>query len=301
MRTSSSVIDVAVVLNPGSGAKADEAARRQEIIELFAARGRTATIFGATPEAPVDAQARKAVAAGCRLAVATGGDGTVNAVAGAVVGRDIPLAVLPTGTLNHFAKDVGIPLALPEAVQVACEGTVRVVDTGEVNGRLFLNNSSIGVYPRIVELRNRYGGRGAAKWMAALWASLVVLRRRPFLAVRIRVGDETVVRRTPFVFVGNNEYRMIGLSAGSRESLTDGQLAVYLMRGSHRSKVLGLAVRVLFRGAQRVDELELLKVADAAIETRRHRLQVSLDGEVALLQSPLAYRIRPAALRVMAP
>lgn len=301
MPTSSSVIDVAVVLNPGSGAKADEAARRKEILELFAARGRTATIFGATPDAPVDAQARKAVDAGCQLAVAAGGDGTVNAVAGAVVGRDVPLAVLPTGTLNHFAKDVGIPLELPEAVRVACEGMVRVVDAGEVNGRLFLNNSSIGVYPRIVELRNRYGGRGPAKWVAALWASLVVLRRRPFLGVRIRVGDETVVRRTPFVFVGNNEYRMIGLGAGSRESLTDGMLAVYVMRGSHRSKVLGLALRVLFRGAHRVDELELLKVAEADIETRRRRLQVALDGEVAVLESPLSYRARPAALQVMTP
>jgi diacylglycerol kinase family enzyme len=299
--SSSSVIDIAVVLNPGSGADADEAARRQEIVEQFASRGRTATIFGATPEAPVDAQARAAVAAGGRVIVAVGGDGTVNAVAAAVVDRDIPLGVVPTGTLNHFAKDMGIPLELPEAVGVACEGAVRRVDVGEVNGRIFLNNSSIGVYPRIVELRNRHGGRGAAKWIAALWATLAVLRRRPFVGVRIRTDDEVVVRRTPFVFVGNNEYKMVGLSAGSRDSLSDGLLAVYLMRGSHRSGVLGLAWRVLWRGVDGVDELELLKVTNAEIETRRHRLQVSLDGEVAVLESPLAYRIRPAALGVLAP
>jgi diacylglycerol kinase family enzyme len=109
------------------------------------------------------------------------------------------------------------------------------------------------------------------------------------------------VRRTPFVFVGNNEYKMVGLSAGSRDSLSDGLLAVYLMRGSHRSGVLGLAWRVLWRGVDEVDELELLKVTDAEIETRRHRLQVSLDGEVVVLESPLAYRVRPAALGVLAP
>jgi diacylglycerol kinase family enzyme len=222
-------------------------------------------------------------------------------VAAAVVDRDIPLAVVPTGTLNHFAKDMGIPLELPEAVRVACEGAVRRVDVGEVNQRIFLNNSSIGVYPRIVELRNRHGGRGAAKWIAALWATLAVLRRRPFVGVRIRTDDEVVVRRTPFVFVGNNEYKMVGLSAGSRDSLSDGLLAVYLMRGSHRSGVLGLAWRVLWRGVDEVDELELLKVTDAEIETRRHRLQVSLDGEVVVLESPLAYRVRPAALGVLAP
>jgi diacylglycerol kinase family enzyme len=170
-----------------------------------------------------------------------------------------------------------------------------------VNKRIFLNNSSIGVYPRIVELRNRHGGRGAAKWIAALWATLAVLRRRPFVGVRIRTDDEVVVRRTPFVFVGNNEYKMVGLSAGSRDSLSDGLLAVYLMRGSHRSGVLGLAWRVLWRGVDEVDELELLKVTDAEIETRRHRLQVSLDGEVVVLESPLAYRVRPAALGVLAP
>lgn len=301
MSTSSSVIDIAVVLNPGSGADADEAARRQEIVEQFASRGRTATIFGATPEAPVDAQARAAVDAGGRVIVAAGGDGTVNAVAAAVVGRDIPLAVLPTGTLNHFAKDMGIPLELPEAVGVACDGVVRRVDVGEVNGRIFLNNSSIGVYPRIVELRNRHGGRGAAKWIAALWATLAVLRRRPFVGVRIRTDDEVVVRRTPFVFVGNNEYKMMGLSAGSRDSLSDGFLAVYVMRGSHRSGVLGLAWRVLWRGVDGVDELELLKVTDTEIETRRRRLQVSLDGEVVVLESPLTYRVRPAALGVLTP
>ena len=301
MRNDSSVVDVAVILNPGSGAGADEDAREKEIVERFAAYGRAATIYAAREDAPIDRQAQMAVEAGCRVAVAAGGDGTVNAVAAAVVDRDIPLAVLPTGTLNHFAKDLGIPLELPEAVRIACEGAVRTVDVGEVNGRVFVNNSSLGVYPRIVELRNRYGGRGGAKWLAALWATLAVLRRRPFLGVRLRTGDEVAVRRTPFVFVGNNEYRMVGLNAASRESLTDGLLAVYVMRGSHRTGLLGLAWRLLWRGVDGVDELELLKVAAVEIETRRGRLQVSLDGEVVVLESPLAYRARPAALRVLAP
>jgi len=301
VRDGFSVIDVAVILNPSSGAESDDEAQRRDIVEQFAARGRVATILVATEEAPVDARARAAVEAGCRVAVAAGGDGTVNAVAAAVLGRGIPLAVLPTGTLNHFAKDLAIPLALQDAIRVACQGVLRAVDVGEVNGRVFLNNSSIGVYPRIVELRNRYGGRGLAKWIAALWATLAVLRRRPFLGVRISTGDEVVVRRTPFVFVGNNEYRMVGLHAASRESLAGGVLALYVMRGSRRSGLLALGWRMLWRGAEQVDELELLRVTDAEVETRRGRLQVSLDGEVVVLDSPLRYRIRPAALQVLAP
>ncbi len=295
------MIDIAVILNPGSGGGSDDDARRRQIAELFAAHGREATIFAASDANPIGHQARAAVEAGCRVAVAAGGDGTVNAVASAVLEPGIPLGVLPVGTLNHFAKDLGLPLDLPEAVRVAATGTVRRVDVGEVNGRLFLNNSSIGAYPRIVELRNRYGGKGAAKWVAALWASLTVLRRRPFLGVRIRAGEETVVRSTPFVFVGNNEYRMVGLQAASRESLTGGQLALYVMHASRRRGLLGLAWRVVWRGVEQVEELELFRVGEAVVETRRRRVRVSLDGEVVVLQTPLEYRSRPAALQVLAP
>ncbi len=293
--------DIAIILNPGSGNGSDEEARGRQLVELFASHGREATLFEASDAKPIDAQARAAVEAGCRVAVAAGGDGTVNVVASAVIEHDIPLGVLPVGTLNHFAKDVGIPLELPDAVRVIAEGSVRRVDAGEVNGRLFLNNSSIGVYPRIVELRKRYGGRGAGKWIAAVWATLAVLRRHPFVGVRIRTEEEVIVRRTPFVFVGNNEYRMEGLRAASRESLTGGQLVLYVMHATRRQGVIGLAWQVLWRGAEHVDELDLFRVAETVVETRRRRVQVSLDGEVVTLRTPLEYRIRPAALQVLAP
>jgi diacylglycerol kinase family enzyme len=294
------VIDVAVILNPASGS-AGRDATPERIVKLFAAKRRAATILAVGPGRTVADQARAAVEAGCRVAVAAGGDGTVNAVATAVLGRDIPLGVIPMGTLNHFAKDLGLPLDLAEAVRVAAQGTVRRVDVGQVNGRVFLNNSSIGVYPRVVELRRRWEASGLGKWVAALWASLVVLRRRPFMGVRIRTTDDTVVRLTPFVFVGNNEYRMMGLEAASRESLAGGRLAVYVMHASLRRSVLGLAWQVLWRGVDRVHELELFLVFEATVETRRPRLQVSLDGEVTVLASPLAYRILPLALPVMGP
>jgi diacylglycerol kinase family enzyme len=294
------VIDVAVILNPGSGS-AGRDTTPERIVELFAAEGRAATVLAAGPGRTLADQARAALEGGCRLAVAAGGDGTVNAVATALLGRDVPLGVLPMGTLNHFAKDLGLPLDLAEAVHVAARGTVRQVDVGQVNGRVFLNNSSIGVYPKVVELRSRWESTGLGKWVAALWASLVVLRRRPFMGVRIRTADETVVRLTPFVFVGNNEYRMVGLRAASREALTGGRLALYVMHASLRRSLLLLAWQVLWRGVDQVRELELFLVSEAAVETRRRHLQVSLDGEVALLASPLEYRILPLALPVMVP
>jgi diacylglycerol kinase family enzyme len=294
------VIDVAVILNPSSGS-ASRDTTPDRIVELFAAEGREATVLATGPGRTLADQARAALEAGCRIAVAAGGDGTVNAVATALLGRDVPLGVLPMGTLNHFAKDLGLPLDLAEAVHVAARGTVRRVDVGQVNGRVFLNNSSIGVYPKVVELRRRWESTGLGKWVAALWASLVVLRRRPFMGVRIRTADETVVRLTPFVFVGNNEYRMVGLQAASRESLTGGRLALYVMHASLRRSLLLLAWEVLWRGVDQVRELELFLVSEATIETRRRHLQVALDGEVIRLASPLEYRILPLALAVMRP
>lgn len=292
--------DIVVIVNRGSGSGADEAAC-DRIAELFAARGRQATIVVAGADAPVDAQARDAVADGARAVVAGGGDGTVNAVAAAAVGRAVAFGVLPLGTLNHFAKDLGLPLELEAAVDVVARGVTRQVDVGEVNGRVFLNNSSLGVYPRIVEMRNRSGATGRAKWIAALWATLAVLRRRPFLAVRIQTPDETVVRRTPFVFVGNNEYRMVGLRAGTREALTGGRLAVYVMNAPRRRSLLLLGWKVMLRGVDRVRELELLTVEEALVETRRVALRVALDGEVMVMETPLRYRILPGALRVLSP
>jgi diacylglycerol kinase family enzyme len=291
--------DLAVVLNSGAGAGNEAAPER--LAAVFADLGREATILPVRRGSAIGAQARAALETGCRVLVAAGGDGTVSAVAGALAGGEVPLGVLPLGTLNHFAKDLGLPPGLTEAADVVARGTVRPVDVGEVNGRVFLNNSSLGVYPRIVELRARYTGRGAAKWMAALWATLAVLRRRPFLGIRIRTDDEVVVRRTPFVFVGNNEYRMAGLRGASRESLTGGRLALYVMDASHRPSLLRLGWRVFRRGAEQVRELDLLHVAEAVVETRRHHLRVALDGEVVVLASPLQYRSRPGALRVMTP
>jgi len=291
---------LAVVLNATSGdGSAAKAAERLK--EIFAEAGREARIILATGGSEITAAMRRAVEEGCETLVVGGGDGTITSGASAVVGREIPLGVLPLGTLNHFAKDLGIPLDLEEAVEVVLEGVVCKVDVGEVNGRIFLNNSSLGVYPAIVRLREKYRATGGGKWIAVLWAGLTVLRRRPFMAVRIVAEGEAIIRRTPLVLVGNNEYRMSGIQAGSRESLARGQLALYVLNAERRPGLLRLALQLLLKGAERVDEVDLITVEEATVETRRSRLQVAADGEVFSLQAPLSYRIRPGALRVLVP
>jgi YegS/Rv2252/BmrU family lipid kinase len=291
---------IAVVLNAASGhGAAQKVATRLE--EIFRAAGREAHIALARNGNELRASVRRAVDAGCETLVAGGGDGTINTAASAILGREITLGVLPLGTLNHFAKDLGIPVDLEEAAKLIIEGAWCRVDVGEVNGRCFLNNSSIGVYPAIVRLRERYRSTFRGKWIAAFWAALTVIRRNPFMGVRIQVEGQAMVRRTPLVLVANNEYRTTGVHAGSRESLTRGRLALYVLNAEKRPGLLRLALQLLMEGAERVKELDLFTVEEVAVETRRRRLQVALDGEVVTLESPLDYRTRPASLRVYVP
>jgi diacylglycerol kinase family enzyme len=291
---------IAVVLNAASG-HGGGAEAADQLGKIFASAGRKADITLSHSGSELSAAAKAAVERGCSTLVAGGGDGTINTAAAAAVGRDVTLGVLPLGTLNHFAKDLGIPTELEAAAQVVLDGVIRRVDVGEVNGRVFLNNSSLGLYPAIVRLRERYQETGRGKWIAALWASLIVLRRHPFMAVRITAEDQAIVRRTPFVFVGNNEYQMAGLEAGSRETIATGRLAVYVMNAERRRGLLRLAWDVFRQGVEPVKELDLLAVEEATIETRNPRLPVALDGEVVPLHSPLHYRVRAGALRVHVP
>ena len=202
---------------------------------------------------------------------------------------------------SSFARDLGIPLGLADAIGVILAGVVTPIDVGEVNGHVFLNNSSIGVYPRVLRLRERYRQRGRSKWIAAFWAILAVLRRHSFMGVRVEADGETIVRRTPFVFVGNNAYRMEGLSAGSRDSLTDGRLVIYMMNAGGRRSLLWLAWNVLIGRTRQLTELEERSVLEAQIELCRGGIQLALDGEVIEERGPLAYRVRPGALRVFTP
>lgn len=291
---------IAIVLNDSSG-EGDCAAASQRLQEIFAAAGREARIAVVHGGDAIREAMQRAIDGRCETLVAGGGDGTINTAAQLLVGSEIRLGVLPLGTLNHFAKDLGIPLDIEEAAQVILDGAECRVDACEVNDRVFINNSSLGVYPAIVRLRERYQGSGMGKWIAALWATLAVLRRNPFLAVRIIAEGEAIVRRTPLVFVGNNEYRMVGLQAGSRESLVSGRLALYVLNAGGRVGLLKLGWQVMLKGAEQVKELDLLTVEQATVETRRQRIPVALDGEVVVLESPLEYRIRPSALRVHVP
>jgi diacylglycerol kinase family enzyme len=270
------------------------------LMQVFADHGFAARLILAGNGGEIDAAAREAVRAKPEVIVAGGGDGTINAIAAHVAGTDIALGVLPLGTLNHFAKALRLPLDPRLAAAVVGSGKTAVVDVGEVNGKIFVNNSSLGLYPRLVRRREEQQEQlGRGKWPAALWAAITLLRRHPVLDVRLTVNGQCINRRAAVVFIGNNVYSMSGLSIGERERLDCGQLSLFVTHRNGRSGLLTLAVRALFGRLRGAAGLDALVTEAVDIESRHKRLPVSIDGEVVSLDAPLSYRIRPGALTVI--
>ena len=246
--------------------------------------------------------AREALKARPAVLVAAGGDGTLSAVADVVRGTDTALGVLPCGTLNHFAKDLGIPLDPAEAARVIAAGRRKRVDVGEVNGIGFINNASLGVYPKIVRERTAQQRRfGRSKRTAMLWATLAVLDRSPLVELRLELEGRAHEFHAPFVFVGNNRYALEGFQIGTRERLDAGMLDLYTTRRSTALGLLGLALRALFGRLRQADDFLEASVRTLRVESRRAQLFVATDGELRLMQTPLEFRIRPRELQVIVP
>lgn len=292
---------IPVIINSTAGTGRAEA-ECERLRQAFADVGLEADIMAAQSGADLVEITRRAAERKPAIIAAGGGDGTINAVASVVAGTDIALGVLPLGTLNHFAKDLQIPLTLEDAARTIAEGHIARVDVGEVNGRIFINNSSLGLYPQIVrhrETQQRRLGRG--KWAALAWASLTAVRRSPFMNVRLHVDDVEHRYTTTFVFIGNNEYVMEGFNIGQRTRIDGAQLSVYVSHRRGRGGLLVLALRALFGRLQQADDFQALTAQTLDVETRRPRLHVATDGEVNVMDTPLSYRIRPGDLRVVVP
>ena len=232
-----------------------------------------------------------------------GGDGTISAAASAVVGTETVLGVLPLGTLNHFARDLGSPADLDEAAKLIASGKHRRVDVAEMNDRIFINNSAIGLYPLMVVDRDQQRKRlGRSKRLAMVVASMRTLLRFNHQRLTLIVNDEKKGRiDTPLLFVGNNDYRIDIGAPGERESLDDGRLSVFVMRKKTRRGLIAASIRALFDRSRADDMVMLEDVERLRVDSHRSELPVSLDGEVVRAKPPLDYRIRKEALRVIAP
>ena len=280
------------------GAERTKLARRIE--ELFRKRGARARILSLGPKGRVP---RVSAVSKHRIVVAAGGDGTVATVAAKLARTKRTLGVLPLGTFNHFAKDVGIPLDLEGAVDVILAGRARRIDVAQVNGRVFLNNSSVGAYPEIVRRREKEREElGLGKLPAFALATARILQRPPLLDIELRVKGGATTRRTPGVFFGNNVYAMEGRKIGTRERLDAGRLSIFLVHATGTAGLLRVMGRALLGQLHYDPEFESVEVRRATLSVpRRRRLPVAWDGEISWMKTPLRYRILPLALSVLSP
>jgi diacylglycerol kinase family enzyme len=291
---------VLVVENMRSGT-AGEAEGHQRLRDAFRVAGIAAEFVPASTGAEISRVVDDALEAGHRTIVAAGGDGSVSAVAARLVGTDAVLGVIPAGTLNHFSKDLGLPQDIEDAVVTLKCGAVTAIDVAEVNGRPFLNNSSIGLYPKLVQEREEIRRLGYRKSVALLRALIPTVRNLPHTRVRLHAGGQTLERGTPFVFVGNNVYELEGFRLGSRSRLNGGELCVCV---AHRVGPLGLArlaASAVVGRLREAKDFDVFCTREVWVDAAAPSLPVSLDGEVTHLETPLHYRIRPGALKVMAP
>lgn len=288
-------------MNAGSGSVlGDETA--QTLRERFIAFGIKANVHLAGDGREIVRLARHAAESDADLIVAGGGDGTISTVAVEAADSGKTLGILPLGTLNNFSKDLGIPQNLNAAVRVIAEGEVKQIDLAECNGCVFINNSSIGLYPKMVVRREQQQQKlGRGKWAAAFWASLKLFRVSPFLRVDIELDGKVFERKTPFVFVGNNEYEMDMYSIGRRPSLEEGKLSIYFLHRQGRWGLVMLGWKTLIGGLKQWKDFEAVATEHVTIRTKRSRLRVAFDGETTLIRPPLEYRIRPKALKVIIP
>lgn len=291
-----------VVLLNGQALGANDEAVARRIDELFRGEGVDADVRRVHCAA-VEAEARIAAAdPGVDAVVAAGGDGTVSSVAQALAGSAKPMAVLPLGTRNHFARDLGLPLDLAAAIHAAASHHVRAVDVGDVNGRVFVNNSSVGLYPDMVRERERHRWRRrAGKLLAtfrASWRAFVKLRPRRILMASREKG---LVRDTPFVFIGNNDYDPSWIAGRTRHRVDGGVLSLWVPRRTSRFAILKLALRAVVGRLRGAKDLERTTLQELWVDVGHRDVRVAADGEVRKMRGPLHYRVRPGALQVLAP
>jgi diacylglycerol kinase family enzyme len=245
---------------------------------------------------------RAVVEAGARRVLVSGGDGTIATAATELLRTDAELAILPAGTLNHFARDLGVSTEAAEALKLAVEGDCRGVDVGVVNGRVFLNTSSVGAYVRFVRIRERLERRFGYRIASALAALRILFQLRRF-AVELEVDGAQRIYRTPLVFIGVGERELQLPTLGNRVSEGKRGLHVMVVNGRSRARLLALGLAAVARGVDavaRTPELDSFLVQRCRVTLRRPTA-VAIDGELVAMHETLEYALHPDALHVVCP
>ena len=279
-------------VNPGSG-------NSKKARDALASTGRF-DIREVEPDI-LEGEIRQAVEGGATRILVAGGDGTIGIGASVVAGTAVELAVLPAGTLNHFARDMEIPVDLPEAAAAAAGTSMSLSDVAYVGDKLFLNTSSIGAYVIFARVRKKLEARLPYK-LASVFAVVSTFLKLRVLAVELEIEGKRQVYRTPLVFIGVDERELQFPTLGNR--IKDGQRGLHVMvvRWRGRGKLVSLGFRAIFRGVDEVSrtvEFDSFVVERCTITMKKPLARVARDGEIETMSTPLEYRIERDMLHVV--
>jgi diacylglycerol kinase family enzyme len=292
-------LTVCVILNNRAGLF--PRARKDEVKRSFERYPEVTCTFRELTETGLpDETAREPVSARPDIVAAGGGDGTINTVVNMLAGTDTILGVLPLGTRNHFAKDLGIPDDVDGAVDIICRGSTAQVDVGRVNDTLFVNNVSLGMYPKAVRLRDRWRSY-IGKWPAMFLAMAVVFLRLPWFTVRLHYQGKVVRRFVPMLFVGNNRYETRWHEVGTRATLDRGILWLMLLKKKGPGQALHSAWLALRDRTYEADAVEVAEISELAVRSTRKRLSIGIDGERMKQRTPLLFSSGKGLLKVRVP
>ena len=297
---------VTVIWNSASGWK-DSAEQAKRVQTILSHAGAEVSVHRLTKGEDITETSRRFIKEGAEVLVAAGGDGTVNAVAAALVNSHAALAVIPAGTLNHFARDLTVPLDLDGAAECASSGHEIETDVGCVNDRIFINNSVLGMYPIYRAAREAYERRGLTgnrflTFLAVARALARVLWNLPHLTLQLTIESGNTIRvQTPFVLLANNEHEVENWNIGHRKAINQGHLWVYVMKRCSRWAMLRYLASFLMKRFSRKDAFDVYRVRELTVDSKGDHLRVGVDGEIIKMQTPLVYRSIPLSLRVIAP
>ena len=247
---------------------------------------------------------QQAIGEGTKRILVAGGDGTIATAAALIANTETELAILPGGTLNHFARDHGIPTDLGKAARIARDGPIVPADIGYVNDCVFLNTSSLGAYVTFVRERERlekYFGYS----IASLVAFAKIMAEIRTFSVTLEVEGEKKTYRASLVFIGVGERELKLPILGSRVKNGRRGLHVMIVQGRQRARLFALALAGITRGrheADKLPEFDEFLVDSCRIDLTRPTATIGLDGELKRFRAPLDYHIERDALRpVVAP
>jgi len=299
--------ELLVIINPGSGAQ-EASETRQALARVFGEAGRSHRFVPVASPDALEAVAERAAAEaaqGAGVLVAVGGDGTINTLAAAALRHGCALGVIPRGTFNYFARGHGIPQDLEAAASALLRGSAQPVQTGQVNGRLFLVNASLGLYPQLLEDRETFKQQfGRHRWVAALAGLVTLFEWRRQLKLEFVQEGQRMVRLTPTLFVGNNRLQLeqIGLAGELASSVGAGRLAAIVPRAIRSWALLGLLLRGALGRLGEADQVDSFDFASLAVRVpRMRRLKLAADGEVHVVTPPLQFEVSPQPLMLVLP